>query len=292
MGDFRVAEQIVVVTDIDASLLEAGTRSLSDERAALNFLAERSIPLIINSSRSRAEIERLHHTLDIVMPFISEHGSALFLPHQCLPFVPHNARTAVGGHVIEFGQRYYQVVDTLRLVCRELHIDVVGFAELSIDEVARELDISSAEAQLVKLREYTELFRIEDGSDATLSRLFKALRRRGLRCYQRGRHYLVSATPNRAESLQTLKSLWKRAWGEHVMVGLGDSEDDVSWLQFVDVPIFVENGRSGIPARVLSKLPTVRLTERPGRQGWSDAIFEFVGKAIASRELAAKPQSR
>ena len=287
-----MAEQIVVVTDIDASLLEPGTRSLSDERAALDFLADRGIPLIINSSRSRAEIERLHHTLEIVTPFISEHGSALFLPHRCLPFVPDNARAAVGGHVIEFGRRYYQVVDTLRLVCRELSLEVVGFAELSIDEVARELGIPSAEAQLVKLREYTELFRIEDESEATLSRLFKALRRRGLRCYQRGRYYLVSATPDRAESLRTLKSLWRRAWGEHVMVGLGDSEDDVSWLQFVDVPIFVENGRSSVPARVLRKLPTVRLTERRGRLGWSDAIFEFVGKAIASRELAAKSQDR
>lgn len=287
-----MAEQIVVVTDIDASLLEPGTRSLSDERAALSFLAERGIPLIVNSSRSRAEIERLHHTLEIVTPFISEHGSALFLPHQCLPFVPDRARAAVGGHVIEFGRRYYQVVDTLRLVCQELNMDVVGFAELSIDEVAQELGISSAEAQLVKLREYTELFRVENENEATLSRLFKALRRRGLRCYQRGRHYLVSATPNRAESLRTLKSLLKRAWGEHVMVGLGDSEDDVSWLQFVDVPIFVENGKSGVPARVLRKLPTVRLTERRGRMGWSDAIFEFVGQAIASRELAGNPPQR
>lgn len=287
-----MAEQIVVVTDIDASLLEPGTGSLSNQRAALNFLAERGIPLIVNSSRSRAEIERLHHTLDIVTPFISEHGSALFLPHQCLPFVPDHARAAVGGHVIEFGRRYYQVVDTLRLTCQELNVDVVGFAELSIDEVARELGISSADAQLVKLREYTELFRVEDGSEATLSRLFKSLRRRGVRCYQRGRHFLASATPNRAQSLRTLKSLWTRAWGEHVMVGLGDSEDDVSWLQFVDVPIFVENGRSGIPARVLRKLPTVRLTERRGRLGWSDAIFEFVGKAIESRELTPKPQNR
>lgn len=287
-----MADQIVVVTDIDASLLEPGSRFLPDERAALAFLAERGIPLVINSSRSRAEIERLHHTLNIVTPFISEHGSALFLPHQCLPFVPDRARPAVGGHVVEFGRRYYEVVDTLRLVCRELNLEIVGFAELSIDEVARELGVPSAEAQLVKLREYTELFRIEDESEATLSRLFKALRRRGLRCYQRGRHFLVSATPNRAESLRTLKGLWKRAWGEHVMVGLGDSEDDVSWLQFVDVPIFIENGRSGIPARVLRKLPTVRLTERHGRLGWSDAVFEFVGKAIASRELAARSQGR
>jgi len=287
-----VADQIVVVTDIDASLLEPGSRFLPDERAALAFLAERGIPLVINSSRSRAEIERLHHTLNIVTPFISEHGSALFLPHQCLPFVPDRARPAVGGHVVEFGRRYYEVVDTLRLVCRELNLEIVSFAELSIDEVAQELGVPSAEAQLVKLREYTELFRIEDESEATLSRLFKALRRRGLRCYQRGRHFLVSATPNRAESLRTLKGLWKRAWGEHVMVGLGDSEDDVSWLQFVDVPIFIENGRSGIPARVLRKLPTVRLTERHGRLGWSDAVFEFVGKAIASRALAARSQGR
>ena len=287
-----MADQIVVVTDIDASLLEPGSRFLPDERAALAFLAERGIPLVINSSRSRAEIERLHHTLNIVTPFISEHGSALFLPHQCLPFVPDRARPAVGGHVVEFGGHYYEVVDTLRLVCRELNLEIVSFAELSIDEVARELGVPSAEAQLVKLREYTELFRIEDESEATLSRLFKALRRRGLRCYQRGRHFLVSATPNRAESLRTLKGLWKRAWGEHVMVGLGDSEDDVSWLQFVDVPIFIENGRSGIPARVLRKLPTVRLTERHGRLGWSDAVFEFVGKAIASRELAARSQGR
>ena len=287
-----MADQIVVVTDIDASLLEPGSRFLPDERAALAFLAERGIPLVINSSRSRAEIERLHHTLNIVTPFISEHGSALFLPHQWLPFVADRARPAVGGHVVDFGRRYYEVVDTLRLVCRELNLEIVSFAELSIDEVAQELGVPSAEAQLVKLREYTELFRIEDESEATLSRLFKALRRRGLRCCQRGRHFLVSATPNRAESLRTLKGLWKRAWGEHVMVGLGDSEDDVSWLQFVDVPIFIENGRSGIPARVLRKLPTVRLTERHGRLGWSDAVFEFVGKAIASREPAARSQGR
>ena len=53
------ADPIVVVTDIDGSLLEPGNRSLSAEHSALNLLAERGIPLVINSSRSRAEIERL-----------------------------------------------------------------------------------------------------------------------------------------------------------------------------------------------------------------------------------------
>src|SRR5918996_613074 len=202
------AQRIVVVTDIDGSWLEAGRRSPPDERAALDFLAARGIPLVINSSRTRAEIERLHQTLQLLTPFISEHGSALFLPHGCFPVVPERARPAVGGHVIEFGKRYHQVVDGLRLTCRELAVEISGFAELSIEDVARELGVVMVEAQLAKLREYSELFRIVDETDAMRSRLFKALRRRGLQCWQTGTHHLVTATPDRAQSLQLLRAMW------------------------------------------------------------------------------------
>src|SRR5438128_1171150 len=72
------ARRIVVITDIDGGLLEPGTRSLPDERAALDFLAARGIPLIINSSRTRAEIERLNQTLQLLTPFITEHGGPSF----------------------------------------------------------------------------------------------------------------------------------------------------------------------------------------------------------------------
>ena len=116
------ARRVVVVTDIDGSLLEPGTRSLHEERAALEFLTARGIPLVINSSRTRAEIERLHQTLRLQTPFISEQGSALFVPHGSLPVLPAYAHPTVGGGVIEFGRRYYEVVETLRLTSRELEV--------------------------------------------------------------------------------------------------------------------------------------------------------------------------
>src|SRR5581483_5140944 len=141
-------------------LLAPGTRSLGEERAALDFLAARGIPLVINSSRTRAEIDRLRRSLQLRTPFICEHGSALYVPHGSLPSVPERARAAVGGRILEFGKRYLDVVDALTLTSRELDIEIVEFAELSIEEVARELDVSIIEAQLAKLREYTELFRI------------------------------------------------------------------------------------------------------------------------------------
>ena len=274
------ARRIVVVTDLDASLHEPGTRQLPDGRAALDFLAARGIPLVINSSRTRAEIERLHQTLQLLTPFITEHGSALFLPHGSFPNVPERARPAVGGHVIEFGQRYHQVVDGLRLTCDELAVQICGFAELSIEDVARELDVPIVEAQLAKLREYTELFRIIEETDTVRSRLFKALRRRGLRCCRTSTHHLVTATPDRTESLRILRTMWKETWGDPLIVGLGESEDDVAWLQHTDVAIIIPDDHAGVPARVLSKMPTVRVTRSAGRHGWSEAVFEFVGALV------------
>ena len=269
--------RFVVVTDIDDSLLEPGAQALPSERTALDFLARRGIPLVINSSRTHAEIERVQETLRLLAPSISEHGSAVFIPPGSFPSIPDRAARAVGGHIIEFGRPYHEIVDAVRETARELGIEIVGFADLTIEDAARELGVTDVEAQLAKLREYTELIRIADETDARRSHVLNALRRRGLRCWPTGRHHLVTATRDRGESLLTLKGLWRHAWGEPpAIVGFGNSEDDVSWLRYADVAIIVQTDHGGVDPRILSKLPTARVSERPGRLGWSDAIIEVV----------------
>jgi len=267
----------VVVTDIDDSLLEPGARALPGERAALDLLSDRGIPLVINSSRTHAEIERIQETLRLLAPSISEHGSALFIPPGSFPSIPDRAARAVSGHVLEFGRPYHEVVDAVRATSRELGMEIVGFADLTIEDAARELGVTDVEAQLAKLREYTELIRIADETDARRSHVFNALRRRGLRCWPTGRHHLVTATRDRAESLMTVKALWRDAWGEPpCIVGLGNTEDDVTWLRHADIAVIVQHDHAGVDPRILSKLPTARVSQRPGRLGWSDAIFDVL----------------
>ena len=281
------ASRLVVVTDIDDSLLEPGAQALPSERTALDFLARRGIPLVINSSRTHAEIERIQETLRLLTPSISEHGSALFIPPGSFPSIPDRAARAVGGHVIEFGRPYHEVVDAVRNTSRDLGVEIIGFADLTIEDAARELGVTDVEAQLAKLREYTELIRIGDEADARRSHVLNALRRRGLRCWPVGRHHLVTATRDRAESLLTLKALWRHAWGEPpCIVGVGNSEDDVTWLRYADVPVIVQNDHNGVDPRILSKLPTARVSQRPGRVGWSDAILECVAPLLNAREQA------
>ena len=281
------ARRVVVVTDIDDSLLEPGARALPSERAALDFLASRGVPLVINSSRTHAEIERIQETLRLLTPSISEHGSALFIPPGCFPSIPDRAARAVGGHVIEFGRPYHEVVEAVRITARELDVEIVGFADLTIEDAARELGVSDVEAQLAKLREYTELIRIADETDARRSHVLNALRRRGLRCWPIGRHHLVSATRDRTESLLTLKALWRHNWGEAPsIVGFGNSEDDVNWLRYADVAVIVQDGHAGVDPRMLSKLPPARVSQQPGRLGWSEAIVESVAALLDAREHA------
>ena len=140
---------------------------MPNERTALDFLAARGIPLVINSSRTRAEIERLHQKLQMLTPFISEHGAALFIPDGCFPSVP-GARPASRRRACD---RVRPAVPRsawrrLRLTCRGWQVEIVGFAELTIEDVARELGVTIVEAQVAKLREYTELFRIVDETEA------------------------------------------------------------------------------------------------------------------------------
>jgi mannosyl-3-phosphoglycerate phosphatase len=281
------ASRLVVVTDIDDTLLEPGARALPSERAALDFLAQRGVPVVINSSRTHAEVERIQETLRLLTPSISEHGSALFIPPGSFPSLPDRAARAVSGHVIEFGRPYHEVVDAVRITARDLGVEIIGFADLTIEDVARELGVTDVEAQLAKLREYTELIRIADETDGRRSHVLNALRRRGLRCWPVGRHHLVTATRDRAESLLTLKALWRHAWSEPpCIVGFGNSEDDVTWLRHADIPVIVQNDHNGVDPRILSKLPTARVSQRSGRVGWSDAIFECVAPLLNAREQA------
>jgi predicted mannosyl-3-phosphoglycerate phosphatase (HAD superfamily) len=189
--------------------------------------------------------------------------------------------------VIEFGRPYHEVVEAVRITGRELGVEIVGFADLTIEDAARELGVSDVEAQLAKLREYTELIRIADETDARRSHVLNALRRRGLRCWPIGRHYLVSATRYRAESLLTLKALWRHSWGEPPsIVGFGNSEDDINWLRHADVAVIVQDDHAGVDPRILSKLPTAHVSQQPGRIGWSEAIVESVAALLDAREHA------
>ncbi len=149
---------------------------------------------------------------------------------------------------------------------------------MSVEEVAQDCKLSAMEARLAKLREYDEPFRILKSSPTARSRLSDALHEAGLRCTRGGRYYHVTGVADKGAAIRTLRSLYEKAWGKVMAVGLGDSLNDLSLLQEVDIPIVVRNPagalRRGCFARFLRPVSPMR----PDRAGGTKQFWRLLDR--------------
>jgi hypothetical protein len=68
-------------------------------------------------------------------------------------------------------------------------VEIRGFNDMSVDEVASECHMSLLQARLAKLRDYSECFRIRDPLPEARERLLTALVATRLRCLQGDRYH-------------------------------------------------------------------------------------------------------
>ena len=72
--------RLLVFTDLDGTLLDHESYSFEPALPALAVLKEKNIPLVLCTSKTRAEIELFRIQLKNIHPFISENGGAIFVP--------------------------------------------------------------------------------------------------------------------------------------------------------------------------------------------------------------------
>lgn len=267
----------VVFTDVDGCLVDHTTYSFREASAALDRLRERGIPLVLCSSKTRAEVERLQQELGTSGPFVTENGGALFVPTGHFPFALPGARETAGHQVIDLGRPYPEVVAALRACARAAGVRVVGFSDQAVTEVAAGTGLSLPAARLAKLREYDEPFRIVEGDPAQRARMFRALSAAGLRTTEGGRYHHVGGPTDKGVAVGLLLRFYRWAHGQFVSVGLGDGPNDVPFLRLVDLAFVVANPASGATARVARQVPSARVTAAAGPAGWHEAMSGILG---------------
>src|SRR5580765_6997542 len=94
---------IVVFSNLDAVLGHPGPNAFSEAASALKPLERARIPLVLCSSKTRAEVEVIQQALDVRHPFVCESGSAAFVPAGYFTFEVTNAREVAGYRAIELG---------------------------------------------------------------------------------------------------------------------------------------------------------------------------------------------
>lgn len=278
---------LVAVTDLDGALLDRETYGCEAARETLDLLARTGVPVVLSSSKTQAEIAAVQRELGIRHPSISENGGALFIPDGYFPFLPGIVRRVRNGVAVEFGSPYRDVVAALQVVATRLHTTVIGFNDMSADEVAHLCNLSLAQARLAKLREYDEPFRIMHPVPAARARLRAALHARGFRYTRGARFDHVTGATDKGLPLAALRTLYQRNVGRRALtIGLGDSLNDFALLANVDIPIVVRSQATVTTGRLLARLPAARLTRTWGPAGWSEAVREVLAavRPLASAE--------
>jgi len=105
---------LVLFTDLDGTLLDADTYRYDAARPALERLREHAIPLIICTSKTRAEVEPLRRKLENQDPFIVENGGALYIPDGYFKAPLPGSSRRDGYQVIEMGLPYPRLREGLR----------------------------------------------------------------------------------------------------------------------------------------------------------------------------------
>ena len=197
--------RMVVFSDLDGTLLDHETYAFDAARPALDRMDRDAVPLVLCSSKTRAEMETIRTRLDNEHPFISENGGALFIPAGYFPFEVEGAEPRGEYLVVGIGDPYRDVVAALSRASRASGVRVRGFSEMTDVEVASATGLTTDQARLARQREFDEPFEILDAARAPILRA--EVERQGKRWTEGGRFHHITGRNDKGAAVRLLAGL-------------------------------------------------------------------------------------
>jgi mannosyl-3-phosphoglycerate phosphatase len=274
MPSTTTTPKLVIFTDLDETLLDRESYSFEPARPALQLINKKNIPLVLSSSKTRAEIEIYRGKLENDHPFIAENGGAVFIPQDYFSFqFPYN-RKRDGYLVIELGIFYLQIIEILDSIKRETGIPMKGFSDLTRKEIASLCGLDLEEAKLAKRREYDEPFIIE-GGEKEIRIVKKKIKVKGLNYTRGGRFHHILGKNDKGKAIEILKEFYEDEFFSIRTVGIGDSLNDLSMLRAVDHPVFLHKEEGALPEK-LHQIEKLTVIEGTGPTFWNEAILNMI----------------
>lgn len=215
-----------------------------------------NVSIVFCSSKTRKEIEHFRKKIGVCDPFIVENGGAIFIPRNYFPFIPANSKPAEQFDVIELGIPYAVVREKLARIKLETGAGIVGFGDLTAEEVAAETGLPLNLAKLAKQREYDEPCRLLWGNE---KEVLAAAEKEGLVFVKGGGYFHLLGGSDKGKATTILKDFYAKAFGKIMTFGVGDSPADAPMLNAVDMPLLVRNSRGGENARLVVWRNVLRL---------------------------------
>ena len=276
----------IIFTDLDGTLLDHFTYSYSAASDALKLIKEKGIPLIICTSKARAEILSIRKRLKNKAPFISENGGAVYIPDRYFSFLYEFQRRIKGYRVIEIGVPHKILLNVLRKIGDKTGVSIEGISEMSVQKIMDFTYLKKRDAELSKKREYSEPFLICENHPSPLlhkewikgrseggwiNRVKKEILKLGFKFTSGGRFFHIMKGNDKGKAVKILKNLYIQKYGDIKTIGIGNSLNDLPMLKAVDIPVLVKNYDNRYEKNI--KLKNLYLADGIGPEGWNNFII-------------------
>ncbi|GAB5499614.1 MAG: mannosyl-3-phosphoglycerate phosphatase-related protein [Pseudohongiellaceae bacterium] len=271
-------------TDLDGSLMEHESYSITAAAPALAALRERQILMVLNSSKTAAEMQAVQTRLSLTAPFVCENGAALFFPNQTTP-----------DEATVFGALRDDWLPQVHALRKQHDYPFEGFADWNAKQVSELTGLEEQEADLARQRQFSEpiLWR---GAASSRQQFEQQLAGMDLSLLEGGRFLSIQGQHDKSNAMTWLRDRLKQQSRDHstekqqsadpevITVALGDSPNDAAMLEAADVAVIIKSAKSD---RITLHQPNrIIRTSRPGPAGWKDAMLEIL-QLLDSGSLAA-----
>lgn len=254
----------IIFTDLDGTLLDHHDYSFEEALPALTKIKDLNIPLIINSSKTFAEIKDIREKMHINWAFAVENGAAIFLPEGNL------SGKNIDMEQIILGTPHDKIVEVLNLLRKTDGFSFKSFSDFSVYELMSETGLSEIGATLAKQRLASEPL-LWLGTQSKLQVFQKKLASQGLQLIQGGRFLHVMGKNDKSTVMAWLLN---RFTLESKTIALGDSHNDLKMLEQADYAAVIRK-HNGDYLKINKNPKTVFYSKSLAPIGWQEVINDL-----------------
>jgi mannosyl-3-phosphoglycerate phosphatase len=255
--------QPIIFTDLDGTLLDHHSYSFAAAQEALVIIRQQQIPLIINSSKTLAEILPLQEQLGIRQPLICENGAAVYWPKT----------QGDGWQQHGFSLKRSELLELINSLREQYGFKFSGFADMDVATISDVTGLSLSQAVLAAKREFSEPLQWQD-SEPALVEFLQHLARANVRAQQGGRFLTVTGDTDKAMAMAWLCQRYRQQYPSICTIALGDSPNDLAMLNYADIAVVIASERSAKMG--VSGPSTVIRTKEAGPIGWQLAMDKIL----------------
>ena len=255
---------IWIVSDVDGTLMDH-SYDLTPARETIKTLQDLSIPVILCTSKTAAEVEVIRNNLSLTDPYIVENGAAIY----------GESLNKVNGKII-LGEKYEVLEEILNLISEEIDYKLIPLNHLSDDDATDLTGLKGNSLTLMRDRHWSMPFL---NPPAFLEeKIYLSCSKFNVEVFKGNRmSHLLSINSNKGKAINALKEYSNNLNVD--IIGLGDSPNDFPLLVNADFRIVIP-GIDGPNTSLLDKLKDFEFTlaSEPNGYGWKNEINKLINK--------------